>query len=60
MTPVHVPQNLNNAILDLHRCQLAEQCQLLNHLQITRVEIEKQKEREERQMQQRISLIVNQ
>jgi len=60
MTPVHVPQNLNNAILDLHRCQLAEQYQLLNHLQITRVEIEKQKEREERQMQQQISLIVNQ
>ena len=25
MIPVHVPQNLEDAILDLHRCQLAEQ-----------------------------------
>jgi len=25
MTPVHVPQNLDNAILNLHRCQLAQQ-----------------------------------
>jgi len=27
MTPVHVPQTLENAILDLHRHQLAEQQQ---------------------------------
>jgi len=25
ITPVHVPQNLDDAILDLHRCQLAQQ-----------------------------------
>jgi len=25
LIPAHVPQNLDNAILDLHRCQLAEQ-----------------------------------
>jgi len=25
LIPVHVPQNLEDAILDLHRCQLAEQ-----------------------------------
>jgi len=25
MTPVHVPQNLDDAILDLHRHQLAQQ-----------------------------------
>ena len=27
MTFAHVPQNLENAILDLHRCQLAQQQQ---------------------------------
>jgi len=51
MTPVHVLQNFNDAILDLCRCQLTEQYQLLDHLQITRVEAEKQREMEERQMQ---------
>jgi len=25
LIPAHVPQNLDNAIFDLHRCQLAEQ-----------------------------------
>jgi len=52
MTLVHVLQNLDNAILDLYRCQLAKQHQLLDYLQITRVEVKKQKEMEERQMQQ--------
>jgi len=51
ITPVHVLQNFNDAILDLCRCQLTEQYQLLDHLQITRVEAEKQREIEERQMQ---------
>ena len=52
MTSVHVLQNLDNAILDLCRCQLAEQHQLLDHLQITRVEAEKQREIEKKQIQQ--------
>ena len=38
-------------MLDLHRYQLTEQHQLLNHLQITRVEAEKQREIEEKQIQ---------
>ena len=25
MTPAHVPQNLDDTILDLHKCQLAQQ-----------------------------------
>ena len=50
MTSVHVLQNLDNTILDLYRCQLAEQHQLLDHLQITRVEAEKQREIEKKQI----------
>ena len=52
MTSVHVLQNLDNTILDLYRCQLAKQHQLLDHLQITRVEAEKQREIEKKQIQQ--------
>jgi len=52
LTSTHVPQNLDDAILDLHQCQLAQQHQLLDHLQITRVEAERQRQVEERQLQQ--------
>ena len=49
LTSTHVPQNLD-AILDLRQHQLAQQHQL--HLQITRVEAERQRQVEERQLQQ--------
>jgi len=52
LTSTHVPQNLDDAILDLHQHQLAQQHQLLDHLQITRVEAERQRQVEERQLQQ--------
>jgi len=38
LTSAHVPQNLDDAILNLCQRQLAQQNQLLDHLQITRVE----------------------
>ena len=48
ITPTHVPQTLENAILDLHRHQLAEQQQRITQEYraqvITRVEAEKQRE----------------
>ena len=50
LTSTHVPQNLDDAILDLRQRQLAQQ--LLDHLQITRVEAERQRQVEERQLQQ--------
>ena len=46
-TPVHVPQNLVDAILDLHRRQLAKQQQRTTEeygAQITRVEAERQRQ----------------
>ena len=46
-TPVHVPQNLEDAILDLHRRQLAKQQQRTTEeygAQITRVEAERQRQ----------------
>jgi len=47
LASVHVPQNLENTILDLHRCQLAKQ-QLRTteeyKAQITRVEAERQRQ----------------
>ena len=52
LTSTHVPQNLDDAILDLRQRQLAQQHQLLDHLQITRVEAERQRQVEERQLQQ--------
>jgi len=52
LTSTHVLQNLNDAILDLRQCQLAQQHQLLDHLQITRVEAERQRQVEKRQLQQ--------
>ena len=36
----------------MYQCQLAQQNQLLDHLQITRVETERQRQVEERQLQQ--------
>jgi len=48
MTPAHVSQTLENAILDLHRRRLAEQQQRITQEYraqvITRVEAEKQRE----------------
>jgi len=47
LAPVHVPQNLENAILDLCRRQLAEQQQRTTEeygAQITRVEAERQRQ----------------
>jgi len=45
LIPVHVPQNLEDAILDLHRCQLAEK--LLGTTQEQRrIEGEKQRQME--------------
>jgi len=48
MTLAHVPQTLENTILDLHRCQLAEQQQRITQEYraqvITRVEAERQVE----------------
>ena len=52
LTSTHVLQNLDDAILDLRQRQLAQQHQLLDHLQITRVEAERQRQVEERQLQQ--------
>ena len=52
LTSTHIPQNLDNAILDLRQRQLAQQHQLLDHLQITKVEAERQRQVEERQLQQ--------
>jgi len=52
LTSTHVPQNLDDTILDLCQCQLAQQHQLLDHLQITRVEAERQRQVKERQLQQ--------
>jgi len=46
MTPTHVPQTLENAILDLHRCQLTEQQQRITQEYraqvITKVKAERQ------------------
>jgi len=61
MTSVHVPQNLDDAILDLCRCQLAQQ--ILSEeqqqrttqdyrVEITRVEAERQRQVEKRQLEQ--------
>ena len=47
MAPVHVSQNLEDAILDLHRHQLAKQQQRTTEeygVQITRVEAERQRQ----------------
>ena len=48
MTPAHVPQTLENAILDLCRCQLAEQQQRITQKYraqvITRVKAERQRQ----------------
>jgi len=48
LTPAHVPQTLENAILDLHRHQLAEQQQRITQEYraqiITRVEAERQRQ----------------
>ena len=47
MAPVHVPQNLEDAILDLHRRRLAEQQQRTTEeygVQIIRVEAERQRQ----------------
>ena len=43
MALVHVPQNLEDAILDLHRCQLAEQQQRTTQGH-REVEVERQRE----------------
>ena len=43
LTSVHVPQNLEDAILDLHRCQLAEQQQRTTQGH-RGVEVERQRE----------------
>ena len=47
LTSTHVSQNLDDAILDLCQRQLAQQHQLLDYLQITRVEAERQTSRRE-------------
>ena len=61
MTSVHVPQNLDDIILDLHKCQLAQQMLSREQQQRTtqnyraemiRVEAERQRQVEERQLQQ--------
>ena len=61
MTPAHVPQNLDNAILDLHRHQLAQQMLPREQQQKTTqdyrvemimVEAERQRQLEERQLKQ--------
>jgi len=47
MTPTHVPQTLENAILDLYKCQLAGQPQRTtqeHRAQSTRVEAEQQRQ----------------
>ena len=49
MTPAYVPQTLENTILDLYRCRLAEQQQRITQEYraqvITRVEAKKQREK---------------
>jgi len=50
LIPVHVPQNLEDAILDLHRCQLAEQ--------LLRTTQEQRRVEEERQRQVEINQIM--
>ena len=61
MTSVYVPQNLDDAILDLRRCQLAQQILLEEQQQrttqdyraeIIRVEAERQRQVEKRQLEQ--------
>ena len=61
MTPVHVPQNLDDAILDLRRRQLAQQILSEEQQQrttqdyraeIIRVEAERQRQVEKRQLEQ--------
>ena len=61
ITPVHVPQNLDDTILDLHRYQLAQQILSEEQQQrtiqdyraeIIRVEAEKQRQVEKRQLEQ--------
>ena len=61
MTSVHVPQNLDDAILDLHRHQLAQQILSEEQQQrttqdyraeIIRVEAERQRQVEKRQLEQ--------
>ena len=61
MTPIHVPQNLDDTILDLHRCQLAQQILSEEQQQrttqdyraeIIRVEAERQRQVEKRQLEQ--------
>jgi len=47
MTPIYVLQTLENAILDLHRCQLAEQPQRTtqeHRAQSTRIEAKQQRQ----------------
>jgi len=47
LAPVHVPQNLEDAILNLHRRRLAEQQQRTTEeyrVQITRVKVERQRQ----------------
>ena len=49
MTLTHVPQTLENTILDLHKCQLAEQLQRTtqeHRAQSTRVEAEQQRQKD--------------
>jgi len=61
MTPVHVPQNLDDAILNLHKRQLAQQILSEEQQQrttqdyraeIIRVEAERQRQGEKRQLEQ--------
>ena len=61
MTPIHVPQNLDDAILDLHRRQLAQKILSEEQQQrtiqdyraeIIRVEAERQRQVEKRQLEQ--------
>ena len=61
MTSVHIPQNLDDAILDLHRHQLAQQILSEEQQQrttqgyraeIIRVEVERQRQVEKRQLEQ--------
>jgi len=55
LTSTHVPQNLEDAILDLHRCQLTEQ--LLRTTQEHReVEAENQRQVEEIQINQEVQI----
>ena len=55
LAPVHVSQNLEDAILDLHRCQLTEQ--LLRTTQEHRgVEVENQRQIEKIQINQEVQI----